>query len=65
MIANQPNGGNDITYVAQTAPGVTMNTGMGYGNFQTLGSSGYVECLHGERRERHGSLPEPEQLRRN
>ena len=22
MIANQPNGGNDITYIAQTAPGV-------------------------------------------
>ena len=29
LIAQQPNGGNDITYVAQTAPGVTMNTGMG------------------------------------
>jgi hypothetical protein len=37
QIANQPNGGNDITYIAQTAPGVTMNTGMGYGNFQTSG----------------------------
>ena len=33
MIANQPNGGNDLTYIAQTAPGVTMNTGGGYGNF--------------------------------
>jgi hypothetical protein len=37
MIANQPNGGNDITYVAQTAPGVTMNTGQGYGNFSSYG----------------------------
>ncbi len=37
QIANQPNGGNDITYIAQTAPGVSMNTGMGYGNFQTSG----------------------------
>ncbi len=37
QIANQPNGGNDITYIAQTAPGVTMNTGMGFGNFQTSG----------------------------
>ena len=37
LIANQPNGGNDITYVAQTAPGVTMNTGLGYGNFSSSG----------------------------
>ncbi len=37
MIANQPNGGNDLTYVAQTAPGATMNTGMGYGNFSSYG----------------------------
>jgi len=37
QIANQPNGGNDLTYIAQTAPGVTMNTGMGYGNFSAAG----------------------------
>jgi hypothetical protein len=37
MIANQPNGGNDLTYVAQTAPGVTMNVGQGYGNFSAYG----------------------------
>ena len=37
MIANQPNGGNDLTYIAQTAPGSTMNTGMGYGNFSSYG----------------------------
>jgi hypothetical protein len=37
QIANQPNGGNDLTYIAQTTPGVTMNTGMGFGNFQTSG----------------------------
>jgi hypothetical protein len=37
MIANSPNGGNDITYVAQTAPGVMMNTGGGYGNFSSYG----------------------------
>jgi len=37
LIANQPNGGNDITYVAQTAPGITMNTGGGYGNFSSYG----------------------------
>jgi hypothetical protein len=37
MIADTPNGGNDITAVAQTAPGVTMNTGQGYGNFTSYG----------------------------
>lgn len=39
IIQNIPNPGNDITYVAQTAPGVTMNasTGGGYGNFSTFG----------------------------
>src|SRR5579862_5399379 len=37
QIQNQPNGGNDITYIAQTAPGVTMNTGQGYGNFSANG----------------------------
>lgn len=33
MIANMPNPGNDLTYIAQTAPGVVMNTQSGYGNF--------------------------------
>src|SRR5579862_1363481 len=37
LIQNQPNGGNDLTYVAQTAPGVTMNVGGGYGNFSSYG----------------------------
>ncbi len=37
IIQNAPNGGNDLTYVAQTAPGVTMNTGQGYGNFSAYG----------------------------
>ena len=39
QIQNIPNPGNDITYVAQTAPGVTMNnsTGGGYGNFSAFG----------------------------
>ena len=37
LIANAPNGGNDITYVAQTAPGINMNTGGGFGNFETAG----------------------------
>src|SRR5580700_8170652 len=42
QIQNIPNPGNDITYIAQTAPGVTMNnsTGGGYGNFSAFGLPG-------------------------
>ncbi len=37
LVANLPNGGNDLTAVAYTAPGVTMNSGGGYGNFNANG----------------------------
>jgi Carboxypeptidase regulatory-like domain len=37
--ANVPNPGNDLTYIAQLAPGATMNTGMGYGNTSMYGIS--------------------------
>lgn len=37
--ANIPNPGNDITYVAQIAPGVVMSTQEGYGNFSAFGMS--------------------------
>src|ERR1700722_6965227 len=42
VIQNTPNPGGDITYVAQTAPGITMNnsTGGGYGNFSAFGLPG-------------------------
>jgi hypothetical protein len=42
QIQNVPNPGGDITYVAQTAPGVTMNNaaGGGYGNFVAFGLPG-------------------------
>jgi hypothetical protein len=42
QIQEIPNPGGDITYVAQTAPGVTMNSssGGGYGNFSTFGLPG-------------------------
>jgi hypothetical protein len=33
MIREMANPGSDITYIAQTAPGVVMNTQSGYGNF--------------------------------
>lgn len=35
-----PNPGNDLTFVAQTAPGAVMNTQGGYGNFSTNGLPG-------------------------
>ncbi|HEY6340567.1 MAG TPA: carboxypeptidase regulatory-like domain-containing protein [Bryobacteraceae bacterium] len=37
MLDNLPTPGGDITYYAQTAPGVVMNTQMGYGNFVAQG----------------------------
>ena len=37
QVANLPNGGNDMTYFAQTSPGVTMNVAGGYGNFSSNG----------------------------
>jgi hypothetical protein len=43
QIAEVPNPGNDLTYIAQTAPGVVMNTdfgGNGNGNFSVLGMPG-------------------------
>jgi hypothetical protein len=38
-ISEVPNPGNDLTFVAQTAPGSVMNTGMGMGNFSNFGLS--------------------------
>ena len=32
-----PNGGGDLTYIAQTAPGAVMNSQGGYGNFSAFG----------------------------
>jgi hypothetical protein len=44
QISEVPNPGNDLTYIAQTAPGAIMNTdtiGVGYaGNFSILGMPG-------------------------
>jgi len=41
QIREVPNPGGDITYIAQTAPGVVMNSnGFGYGNFSTFGLPG-------------------------
>ena len=38
-ISEVPNGGNDLSFIAQTAPGSVMNTGSGYGNFSNFGLS--------------------------
>jgi hypothetical protein len=50
VIDNAPNGGNDLTYIAQIAPGINMNTGGGYGNFQTAGlpATSNVFTINGE-----------------
>ena len=50
QVENLPNGGNDLTFIAQTAPGINMNTGLGYGNFQFAGlpATANVFTLNGE-----------------
>src|SRR5271156_4056507 len=41
QVENLPNPGGDITNIAQTAPGIAMNTtGAGYGNFSAFGLPG-------------------------
>jgi hypothetical protein len=41
QISELPNPGNDLTYIAQTAPGVVMNTDVqGFANFSILGLPG-------------------------
>lgn len=37
QVANVPNPGNDLSAIAQIAPGAVMNTQMGYGNVEAFG----------------------------
>src|SRR5580700_7162165 len=37
QLANLPNPGNDLSFVAQLAPGAVTNTQGGYGNFEVFG----------------------------
>ena len=37
QIENTPNGGNDLSYIVQLAPGAVINTQAGYGNTATFG----------------------------
>ena len=37
QVQSLPNPGNDLTFIAQTAPGSVMNTQGGYGNFSSFG----------------------------
>jgi len=37
QVQTLPNPGNDLTFIAQTAPGTVMNTQSGYGNFSAFG----------------------------
>ena len=41
QIEMMPNPGQDLTYIAQVAPGAVMNTQSGGGNFSTFGLPGY------------------------
>jgi Carboxypeptidase regulatory-like domain len=42
QVSEVPNPGNDLTYIAQTAPGVVMNTDGGFGSkFSILGMPGF------------------------
>ena len=41
QIERMPNPGQDLTYIAQVAPGAVMNTQSGGGNFSTFGLPGY------------------------
>ena len=38
-VQSLPNPGNDLSFIAQTAPGSVMNTQSGYGNFSSFGIS--------------------------
>src|SRR5215469_15877098 len=51
QVSEIPNPGNDLTYIAQTAPGVVMNTDQGgpeitLGNFSSLGMPGYSNLFN-------------------
>jgi type 1 fimbria pilin len=46
QLENLPAGGMDMTAYAQTAPGVTLSTGGGYGNFHRVRSSRRIEPIH-------------------
>lgn len=50
QIALVPNPGNDLTSIPQTAPGTTMNTQAGYGNFEAFGlpATSNIFTLNGE-----------------
>ena len=54
QISEVPNPGNDLTYIAQTAPGVIMNTDMqARRQFFDSGDAGQFISLHGGRVKRH------------
>jgi hypothetical protein len=49
QISELPNPGNDLTYIAQTTPGVLMDTDLqGGANFSILGIAGYIHFIHRE-----------------
>lgn len=55
-LENLPDPGGDLTVFAFTAPGVTVSTAMGYGNFLCLWASRYLESVHAEWNGHYGPL---------
>ena len=65
QISEVPNPGNDLTYIAQTAPGVVMNTDIqGGANFSILGMPGtsYLFTIDGMNDNDNGDQPQPESV---
>ena len=65
QISQVPNPGNDLTYIAQTAPGAIMNTdtvGVGYlREFFYFGDAGHFQFVHLKRNEQQQHSSEYQQ----
>ena len=58
QISQVPNPGNDLTYVAQIAPGVIMNTDSGFPSFSILGMTSNLLTINGmSYNDLFGNLP--------
>ena len=63
QVQQLPNPGNDLTYIAQTAPGVVMNTQGGYGNFSAFGLPATSNTFTVNGGYENDPVPQPQQLR--
>jgi hypothetical protein len=65
QLANLPNPGNDLSFVAQLAPGAVMNTQGGYGNFEVFGLPATSNVFTYNGQYDNDPIPEPQQQRRH